>query len=85
MSTMFHAKPQESLISKRLLEVVGLFMIGEGVFTFAQPRRHVELWQEGPRRWESLMEPLAEHPERTRWFGALEAAVGFWLASRQAR
>lgn len=70
MSTMPYAKPQSKLISQRLLECVGLFMIGDGLFTFAQPRRHVRLWQEGSETWESLMEPLAEHPKCTRWLSA---------------
>jgi hypothetical protein len=71
------------MVGARLLEVVGIMMIGEGVLAAVDPRGHTRLWSRGPRAWEAMIEPFVEHPTMTRCLGAAEAAVGFWLATRQ--
>ena len=72
-----------NLITRRAIELLGLVMIGDGVLTFARPRRHVQLWHAGPRVWRQMMKPFEEHPELTRWLGLAEAAAGCWLALQQ--
>ncbi len=71
------------MVGTRLLEVLGIMMIGEGVLAVANPRGHIGLWRSGPRWWEAMAEPFAERPGLVRCLGATEAALGFWLATRQ--
>ena len=73
----------KSLVWRRMLECVGLAMIGDGVLACIEPRRHIELWEQGPEGWQKMMKPFVQNPGMTRWVGAAEAALGFWLASRQ--
>lgn len=74
---------RHSTTSRRLPEVAAVAMIGDGVITLFQPRRHVTLWRSGPKPWRRAMDAFAVRPELTRWLGAVEAAAGLWLASRQ--
>ncbi len=71
------------MVSGRMKELVGLLMIGDGVLAFVEPRRHVLLWRRGPRAWQAMMDQFVERPGLTRWLGAAEIALGFWLATRQ--
>ena len=71
------------MLAKQAKETLAMIMIGDGFLTFVNPRRHAQLWQTGPEPWRESMRYLADHPELTRWMGAGEAALGFWLAFRQ--
>ncbi len=68
---------------RRAMECFAMSMIGDGLLAFVEPERHVQLWYSGPRWWQRMMQPFADRPTFTRWVGAVEAAVGFWLASEQ--
>jgi hypothetical protein len=67
----------------RLLEVLGIVMIGEGVLAAVDPRGHTLLWRHGPRAWEAMWDPFVRRPTLTRCVGVAEAALGYWLAARQ--
>lgn len=69
------------MLAKRLLETAAMLMIGDSVLALVEPRRHVDLWAEGPRPWERMVEPFARHPNMTRALGAVGLGVGLWLAS----
>ncbi len=73
----------QGLVWRRMLECVGLAMIGDGVLACIEPRRHIELWEQGPEGWQKMMKPFVQNPGMTRCVGAAEAALGLWLASRQ--
>jgi hypothetical protein len=70
---------------RRVLEIVAMLMIGEGVLCQLFPRRHVLLWKFGPARYSDAMRSLAGRPGLTRLLGLLEAALGIWLAAAQHR
>lgn len=67
----------------RILDLLGIFLVGDGVVTFLAPKGHSELWAFGPRPYRQLMRWFAEHAAVTRIAGAGEAALGVWLALRQ--
>lgn len=69
--------------TERIKEVIAILLVGDGVVALVNPFRHSLLWRSGPGLWERLMDPFVETPALTRWLGALEAAAGLWLASRQ--
>ena len=71
------------MITKRLLELAGLILIGDGVMGLLHPRRHSLLWHFGPQLAKAVTEELAEHPKTSRAIYAAELAAGVALASLQ--
>lgn len=72
-----------NLIVKRLLELGGLILIGDGLMGLLHPRRHSLVWHCGPQLAKAVTEELAEHPNTSRAIYAAELAVGIALASFQ--
>ena len=71
------------MIAERVKECIAMMMIGDGVLGLVAPRRHVELWENGPVWWRKMMDPFVDRPGLTRCVGATLVAGGLWLASRQ--
>jgi hypothetical protein len=69
--------------SKRLKEVLALWMVGEGLIGALRPRRYMQLWRFGPERYQKFIETLTDHPNTTRLLCAAEATIGVWWALRQ--
>ncbi|MGQ0533047.1 MAG: hypothetical protein ACT4OF_10215 [Caulobacteraceae bacterium] len=65
-------------------ETLAMLMIGDGVLMMLQPRRHVTLWDAGPEAWRKMIGYFEDRPALTMGLGALQAAAGVWLASRQS-
>jgi hypothetical protein len=68
---------------KRLLELAGLILIGDGLMGLLHPRRHSLLWHVGPDLAKAVTEELAAHPKTSRAIYAAELAVGIAIASLQ--
>lgn len=60
-----------------------MLMVGDGVLSLINPRRHCLLWKIGPAVWRNLADEFAEHPQVTRGIGIASVAAGVWLASEQ--
>ena len=73
------------MLSRRLIEVVGILLIGDAVMALLKPTRYSLLWAGGPGWWRSLARYFASHREMTRAVAAGELAFGIWLASRQVK
>ena len=71
------------MLLRRLIQLVALVMIGDGVVGFVKPRWHSLLWDVGPEPYRDLMHEFAAEPEKARWTYAAEIAVGLLIASRQ--
>jgi len=67
---------------RRAAEMAAVFMIGDGLLGLFQPQRHVDLWRSDVAAVDVLIRPFKDRPGRRRAYGALQAAAGFWLASR---
>ncbi|CAN5440671.1 hypothetical protein BH20VER3_BH20VER3_23660 [soil metagenome] len=72
-----------NLIARRLLQLGGLFLIGDGVMGLIKPRWHSLLWQFGPQLARAATEELADHPKTARTIYLAEAAIGVAIASCQ--
>lgn len=70
------------MTQKRIIELLALLMIGDGVAGFIKPHWHSLLWNMGPRSFRSLMQNLAGHPQEARLLYGAEVALGTWLAMR---
>jgi hypothetical protein len=70
------------MILRRLIQLVALVMIGDGVSGLLKPRWHSLLWDAGPESFETMMERLAKNPTKARLLYAAEILVGVWLSTR---
>jgi uncharacterized protein YjeT (DUF2065 family) len=71
------------MVTKRIVQLIGMVLIGDGILSALAPKRHARLWRGGPKGWRRLMRNAEREPDRTRSFGVAEAALGLWLARRQ--
>ena len=71
------------MITKRILELAGLVLIGDGLMGLLRPRRHSLLWHVGPQLTKAITEELADHPQTARAIYAAELALGVALAACQ--
>jgi hypothetical protein len=71
------------MLTKRLLELAGLILIGDGLMGLLRPRRHSLLWHCGPELAKAVTEELADHPKTSRAIYAAELVAGIALASIQ--
>jgi hypothetical protein len=69
--------------TRNLKELCALTLVGDGVLTAIQPKRHLMLWRFGPKACVSAVDALARRPILTRALGAAAAVAGVWWASRQ--
>ncbi|MDP8926742.1 MAG: hypothetical protein M3M97_07505 [Actinomycetota bacterium] len=68
---------------KRIVELMAMLAVGDGVIALAAPRRHSLLWRFGPEGYKRAMEAFAERPALTRLMAAVEVSLGLWLALSQ--
>ena len=71
------------MMAERLKEFIGITMIGDGLLGVIDPQGHIGLWRSGPEPWQKMMDGFISHPQATQLFGAVELALGVWLAKRQ--
>ena len=70
------------MILRRLIQLVALIMIGDGVSGLLKPRWHSLLWDVGPESFQAVMDGLARNPTKARLLYAAEILVGTWLSTR---
>jgi hypothetical protein len=74
---------KSEIATRRLLELGGLLLIGEGFMGLVHPRRYSLLWRFGPPLVKAAIDELVEHPHVARGIYALELAAGVALAVSQ--
>ncbi len=70
------------LMGKRSIELLALTMVGDGLLTAVEPRRHLGLGSQGPRRWRTMTGAFLERPGLSRVLGVLSVCAGLFIASR---
>jgi flavin-binding protein dodecin len=71
--------------TKRARDLIGAFLVGNGVLDLIAPRQRVFLWVFGPERLRKLILWFADHPTAMRLRGVVRIGTGIWLALRQYR
>lgn len=71
------------MIGRRFNEIAAIMMIGEGIIGALIPRRHVRLWDFGPKRYRKFIKASEKRPNLVRIASAAGAGLGFWWALRQ--
>lgn len=72
-----------NLIGKQTVETFALFLVGDGVVTLMQPKRHAALWRNAPQPIAEAAEFFQNRPILSGMIGVAEIGFGLWLASRQ--
>ncbi|MGE0128571.1 MAG: hypothetical protein AB7U82_10870 [Blastocatellales bacterium] len=72
------------MVGKRFKEIAAMMMIGEGIIGALTPRRHMRLWDFGPKKYRNFIKASAKRPNLIRIAAAAEAGLGVWWALRQA-
>lgn len=73
----------KKLLKNRIIETLGLILIGDGMVGLFDTERHLRLWRRGPEAYQDAMEELKERPIATKILSAAEIALGFWIVSKQ--
>ena len=71
------------LISRRLVQTAGLFLIGDGLMGVLRPRRQSPLWRLGPELGRAVAEELAANPRMARSVHLAEIALGVAMSLSQ--
>jgi hypothetical protein len=71
------------MLNKRLKEILGIVLIGDGLVGLLQSRRHTSLWRGGPKPYRHMMDELVSRPILSKSVGAALVGIGFWLVSKQ--
>jgi hypothetical protein len=66
-------------VARRLVQLGGLLLVGNGLMGLLKPRWHAVLWQYGPQLTHAMSEELAVHPKTARAVYLAQAAVGLAL------
>ncbi len=74
---------KNELVTRRVIELGALFLIGDGIMGLIKPRWHSLLWHFGPELAKAATEELVEHPGMARGVYAAEVTLGILIASRQ--
>lgn len=64
----------------RLLESLGMVMIGDGVLSALRPAEHCRIWRTGPRWWRDTIDWFVAHPGLTRALAIAELNAGLAMA-----
>ncbi len=69
--------------ARRIIDVVAMVSVGDGVLWVLAPQRRGILWMIGPRSVRDLMNEVAEErPWIARSIGAAQVVLASWLALR---
>jgi hypothetical protein len=60
-----------------------MLLIGDGLLSLLDPKRHCLLWEVGPESCRELIDEFVEHPRMTRGVGFAELVLGVLLSSEQ--
>ena len=80
-----HGKEEHPMWTKRAGDLIGAFVVGNGVLDLIAPRQRVFLLVFGPERLRKLALWFADHPTAMRLRGIARIGTGIWLALRQYR
>jgi hypothetical protein len=75
------------MLRRRLYEIIGTLIIGDGLAFIFAPRPHMLIWVDALRLplWRRLVRWFADHPPAARATGVLEVGLGVWMLAQAYR
>ncbi len=69
--------------ARRILDVLAVIFVGDGLLWVVAPRSRGRIWHAGPRLVKRFVERVTlERPYEARLIGAAQAIIGVWMALR---
>jgi uncharacterized protein YjeT (DUF2065 family) len=68
---------------KLLFDLFSMVLVGDGLLTVLDPKRHCLIWEVGPESCREMVDGFAQRPAMARWAGAAEVLIGLTLAQAQ--
>ena len=69
--------------ARRILDVLAVIFVGDGLLWVVAPRSRGLIWHAGPKYAKRFVERVTlERPHEGRLIGALQVAIGVWMARR---
>lgn len=72
----------DNSISRRLIQLGGLILLGDGIAGLINPRRRSLLWHVGPQLVKAVTEEIGDNPKTARSLNLAKTAIGLVLISR---
>jgi len=75
------------MLRRRIYEIIGTLMIGDGFAFLLAPRPHMLIWVSALKLplWQRLVQWFAEHAPAARATGVAEIALGSWMVAQAYR
>ena len=72
------------MVLRRLYEIIGTLIVGDGFAFLFAPRKHMLIWVEALElpAWRRLVQWFADHATAGRIAGVIEIALGAWLVTK---
>ena len=72
------------MVLRRLYEIVGTLIVGDGFAFLFAPRKHMLIWVEALElpAWRQLVQWFADHTTAGRTAGVIEIALGAWIVAK---
>ena len=69
--------------ARRILDVLAVVFVGDGLLWVVAPRSRGLIWHAGPRLVRRFVERVTlERPHEGRLIGAIQVVIGVWMARR---
>ena len=71
------------MVRRRLYEIIGTLIIGDGLAFIFAPRPHMLIWVEALKLplWQRVVQWFADHAPAARATGVVEIALGSWIVA----
>jgi hypothetical protein len=78
---------ESMMIRRRIYEIIGTLIIGDGFAFLFAPRPHMLIWVEALKIpvWQRLVQWFADHASAARVTGVIEIALGSWIVAQAYR
>lgn len=76
-----------TMLLRRVYEIIGTLIVGDGFAFLVAPRRHMLIWVDALElpAWRRLVQWFADHETAGRVTGLIEIALGAWLVGQAYR
>jgi hypothetical protein len=87
MGKLANDASESIMVRRRVYEIIGTLIIGDGFAFLFAPRPHMLIWVNALKlpAWRRLVQWFADHDRAGRVTGVIEIALGSWIVARAYR
>ena len=72
----------KNIIKSRVLSLLAISTIGEGIFLILFTRKYLKIWRLGPRLFKNIIDFFVNRPLITKIIGTTYVGFGLWIGSK---